>query len=239
MNVEQLIMQQADAFEKSLPESVKKSQPSLPAVTVAMAPGSGGSFIAEKVAKRLGYQLYSENLLTAMAHEVDVNRHALESIEKHRPKLFEDFVKSIMPKEDYVYKGDYFEQLKYTVSHLTMVGKVVIVGRGANFIIPLEKRFSIRIVAPIEVRIRNVAFYHKVNIEEAKKRIVNREAKRKAFIKENFHKDIDDHINYDLTINTERMDLETCTECIIGAVKGSQVNRVFEKKSSYILKQNN
>ena len=238
MNVEQFIQQQADAFEKSLPDNVKKSQPALPAITIAMAPGCGGSLIAEKVAERLGYRLYSEKLLTAMANEADVKKHALESIEKQRPKLFEDFVNSIMPKDDYVYKGDYFEQLKYTISHLSMIGKVVIVGRGANFIIPLEKRFSIRVVAPLEIRIKNVAFYHKVTINEAKKRILNREAKRKAFIKENFHKDIGDHMNYDLTINTERMDLETCTELIVGAVKGSQVNRAFEKKSSYILKRN-
>jgi len=72
MDVERFITQQIDAFEKSLPDTVKKRQPSFPAVTIATAPGSGGAFIADQVAKRLGYQLYNESLLIAMAHEADV-----------------------------------------------------------------------------------------------------------------------------------------------------------------------
>jgi cytidylate kinase len=236
MTVEKFIRQQSEAFEKSLSDKVKKSQPALPVVTISMEPGSGGSLIAENVAQRLGYRLYSKNLLTAMAHKADVKQQVLEAIEKGRPTLFEDFVSSILPKDDYVYKGDYFEQLKDTISHLAMIGKAVIVGRGANFIIPLEKRFSIRVVAPLEVRIKNIAFYFKVTLEAAEKRIANREAKRKAFIRDNFRKNIGDHMHYDLTVNTERMDLETCTELVIGAIKGAQVNRVFEKTSSYILR---
>ena len=108
-------------------------------------------------------------------------------------------------------------------------------GRGGNFIIPPEKRFSIHVVAPLEIRIKNVAFHFKVTLEEAKKRIVNREAKRKAFIRDNFRKNIGEVMEYDLTLNTERMDLATCTELVIGAVKGAQINRAFEKPSSYIL----
>jgi cytidylate kinase len=234
MTIEQFIRQQSEAFEKSLSDKVKRSQPMLPVITISMEPGSGGSLIAENVAQRLGYRLYSKNLLTAMAHKADVKQQVLEAIENGRPTLFEDFVSSILPKDDYVYKGDYFEQLKDTIFSLAMIGKAVIVGRGANFIIPPEKRFSIRVVAPREVRIKNVASHYKVTLEAAEKRIANREAKRKAFIKNNFHKNIGDHIYYDLTINTARMDLETCTELVIGAIKGAQVHRVFEKTSSYI-----
>jgi len=201
----------------------------LPVITISMEPGSGGSLIAEDVAQRLGYRLYSKNLLTAMAHKADVKQQVLEAIENGRPTLFEDFVSSILPKDDYLYKGDYFEQLKDTIFNLAMIGKAVIVGRGANFIIPPEKHFSIRVVAPLEVRIKKIASHYKVTLEAAEKRIANREAKRKAFIKDNFHKNIGDHMHYDLTINTAHLDLETCTELVVGAIKGAQVHRVFEK----------
>ena len=236
MTVEKFIKQQSEAFELSLSDRVKKSQPALPVVTFSMEPGSGGSVIAENVAKKLGYRYYSKNLLTAMANKADVKMSVLEAIEKGRPTVFEDLVSSILPKDDYVYKGDYFEQLKDTIRTIAMIGKAVIVGRGGNFILPREKCFSIRVFAPLEIRIKNIAYHYKVTLEQAEKRIVNREAKRKAFVRDNFRKDIGDHRHYDLTINTERMDLETCTEIVIGAIKGAQVNQVFEKSSTYFLR---
>jgi cytidylate kinase len=235
MTVKKFIAQQAEMFEKSLPAKVGQNEEALPVITLSMEPGSGGYLIAEKVAARLGFMLYSKTLLTTMANKADIKQSVLEAIEKGRPSIIEDFVASLLPKEGYVYTGDYLEQLKETISHIAMLGKAVIVGRGANFIIPLEKRFSIRVIAPLESRIKNVALHFNVTLEEAKKRVTNREAKRKAFIKDNFRKDIGDAMHYDLIINTERMDLETCTELVIGAIKGSQINRVFEKAGSSIL----
>lgn len=239
MIVKEFFGQQVEAFQKSVPETVKKSEAALPVITIAMEPGSGGYLIADAVAKRLGYTLYHKKLLTAMANKADVKQSVLEAIEKQRPSVIEDFVASLLPKDDYVYPGDYFEQLKDTISNIAMLGKAVIVGRGGNFIIPPKRRFSIRVVAPLEIRIKNVAFHFKVTLEEAKKRVTHRESRRKAFIKDNFRKNIGDFMEYDLTINTARMDLETCTELVIGALQGAQVNRAFEKESTYILRTRN
>lgn len=236
MTVEKFLKQQTQAFEDSLTDEIKAGKPSLPVITIAMEPGSGGSVIADAVATRLGFRLYGKNILTAMAHKADVKASVLEAIEKGRPTPIEDFVSSILPKGDYVYRGDYLEQLKETINNLAIIGKAVIVGRGGNFILPVERRFAVRVVAPLEIRIKNVAFFHKVTLEEAEKRIAYRESRRKAFIKENFHKKIDNYMHYDLLLNTGRMDLETCTELVIGAVKGAQVNRAFEKSSSYFLR---
>ncbi len=236
MNVEQFIKQQRERFDKNVPNGVMTNESAVPVVTVAMEPGSGGYLIAEAVAARLGFTLYAKKLLTTMAHKSDVKKSVLEAIEKERPSIIKDFVASILPKDDYVYSGDYFEQLKDTISNIALLGKAVIVGRGANFILPPEKRFSIWVAAPLEIRIKNVAFHFKVTLEEAKKRILKREAKRKTFIKDHFRRNIADFMQYDITLNTERMDLETCTELVIGAVTGAQINRTFGKSSAYILK---
>jgi cytidylate kinase len=236
MNVKKFVQQQAQAFEENLPESVQKNETSLPVITIAMEPGSGGYLIAESVAKRLGFTLYSKRLLTAMANKADVKQSVLEAIEKQRPSAIEDFVAALLPKDDYVYPGDYFENLKETISNIALLGRAVIVGRGANFILPKQKRFAIRVLAPLEIRIKNVAFHFKVSLEEAKKRVSHREARRKAFIKDYLRKNIAETDSYDLIINTERMDLETCTELVIGALKGAQINRAFEAPTTYILK---
>ncbi len=112
----------------------------------------------------------------------------------------------------------------------------MIVGRGANLILPPEKRFPIRIIAPEEIRVKNVAFHFGVSLAEAKKRIKNRENKRKTFIKNTFHKDIADIASYDLVINTARLDLPAAVDTVIGAILGAQKNRVLEKAAAFILR---
>ena len=97
-------------------------------------------------------------------------------------------------------------------------GRAVIVGRGANFILPPEKRFSVRMVAPLDVRILNIARRFGVSAEEAKRRVIRRESRRSAFIRQSFNADISDPIYYDLTISTGNLSIESAVEAVIGAV---------------------
>jgi cytidylate kinase len=156
-------------------------------------------------------------------------------IEKERLSKIQDFVSSLL-QEQYVYSGDYVQHLTKIVNSLGIIGRAVIVGRGANFILPPEKRFAIRVIAPEEVRVKNVAFHFGVSLAEAKKRIKNRETRRKTFIKNTFHKDIADVGSYDLIINTARLDLQAAVETAIGTILGAQKNRAFEKATAFILR---
>ncbi|MBW2513446.1 MAG: cytidylate kinase-like family protein, partial [Deltaproteobacteria bacterium] len=198
-------------------------------------PGSGGRLIADELAKRLNFTLFDKNILTTMANMAAVESKSLDTIEQQRPSGIQDFITSLVDN-NYVYTGDYVSFLKQQVEIIGKLGRGVIVGRGANFILPPKDRFSIRIIAPLDIRIRNVSFRNGVSLAEAKKRIRNREQRRKTFIRETFHEDIADIMHYDLILNTARMDLETAVESVIGAIVGSQAHRTFEKETSYILK---
>lgn len=111
------------------------------------------------------------------------------------------------------------QHLVKVVNTIADHGRAVIVGRGANFILPPEERFSVRIVAPLEIRIQNVARAYNVPAEKARKRVIGRESRRSAFIRKSYNADISDPQNYDLTINTGRVRIETAVEAVIAAVK--------------------
>ncbi|MGB5619701.1 MAG: cytidylate kinase-like family protein [Desulfobacterales bacterium] len=232
--VEKFAQGQREFFESNLTDEDKAKQASVPVVTVAMEPGSGGFLVAEALANRLGFDLYHRNILNAIAHSAGTNSNVLDMIEKERFSKLQDFVSSLL-QEHYVYSGDYVQHLTKIVNSLGIIGRAVIVGRGANFILPPEKRFAIRVIAPEEVRVKNVAFHFGISLAEAKKRIKNREAKRKTFIKNTFHKDIADVESYDLILNTARLDLQAAVETAIGTILGAQRNRVFEKATAFIL----
>lgn len=235
MTVGKFVREQQGHFENSLTDDEKEKTVAIPVVTVSMEPGSGGFMVAEALAKRLGYDLYHKNILNAIAASADTNSEVMELIEKERFSKIQDFVSALL-QEQYVYSGDYLQHLKRIVTSLGIIGRAVIVGRGANLILPPEKRFAIRIIAPEEIRVKNIAFHFGVSLAEAKKRIKNRENKRKTFIKNAFHKDIADIASYDLVINTARLDLPAAVETVIGAILGAQKNRVLEKAAAFILR---
>jgi cytidylate kinase len=97
-------------------------------------------------------------------------------------------------------------------------GGAVDVGRGANYILPPENRFRVRVVAPLEVRIDNVARNFDVPREEAKKRVIRTESDRRAFIRKYFNAEISDPTQYDLVINTENISIETAAKTVGSAV---------------------
>jgi cytidylate kinase len=196
----------------------RKPEAHIPVITVSMEPGSGGSLIAEKVADRLGFDYFHRDIIQGIAKSAKIRATVIDTIEKERLSGIEDFIASLY-KNQYLYPGIYMQHLVKVVNTIANHGHAVIVGRGANFILPPEERFSVRVVAPLEMRIQNVARAYKVPAEKARKRVIGRESRRSAFIRKSYNADISDPEYYDLTINTGRMRIESAVEAIIAAAK--------------------
>jgi cytidylate kinase len=128
----------------------------------------------------------------------------------------EDVV-SQMIDDRYLYPGLYLEYLEKVIQTLSRRGHAVVVGRGANFILPSEKRFAVMVVAPREVRIERVAAHHGVLAEDAEKRIDNRQKKRASFVRKNFSRNIADPVFYDLTVNTGSMSVDAAARAVCAA----------------------
>jgi cytidylate kinase len=234
--VEGFIDQEGEALKKALPAKDLHKKIRIPVITICMEAGSGGFLIAQQVARLLEFDLYHREILKPMSRSANVSPEILDAMEKTRLSGVTDLVASLLDKK-YLPHDEYMRALEEIVQALGKVGHAVIVGRGANFILKPEERFAVRVIAPQETRIKNVAFAHGVSLREAEKRIKNRNNRRKAFVRENFGEQISDPLNYDLIINTTRLDSLTGAEAIIGAVLGSQKNRIFSKAESFILRK--
>ena len=75
-----------------------------------------------------------------------------------------------------------------------------------------------RIVAPLEKRVENVARDFGVPAEEARRRVLRTESDRRAFIRKYFHADISDPANYDLVLNTGALNVDAAVEAVKGAL---------------------
>lgn len=219
LSVEAFVNEQIRKWQKFYTSEDKKKEAQIPVVTLCMEPGSGGCIIAEQIAKRLDFDFFHGDMVHKIAESARISDAVVESLEKERLSGVQDFIASVV-KDQYIYPGIYLNHLMKVVGTIGKHGRAVIVGRGANFIIPPEDRFAVRVIAPQEVRIENVARMFGVPTDIAKRRVLVRENRRRAFVRQSFNADIVDPVHYDLMVNTAHMGVESAVEAVIGAVMG-------------------
>jgi cytidylate kinase len=216
-SIKQFVKEQIKKWERMYLQENGKAEARLPVITVSSEPGSGGRIIAQEIAKRLDFDYFNRDIVEGIAESAEIRSTVIDSIEKERLSGIEDFIASLI-KDNYLYPGIYLQHLLKVVGTIGKHGHAVIVGRGANFILPPDERFSVRVIAPQEIRVQNVAKWHKVTLEKARQRVIRRESKRRAFVRQSFNAKITDPHNYDLIINTGKMRIESAVEAVIGPV---------------------
>ena len=193
----------------------------IPVVTVSREPGSGGRIVAQRLSARLEFEVFHQEVLHEMANRAEVSRQLLATLDERGLSILEDWISSLV-YDRHLWPDEYLQHLMNVVGTIGKHGRAVVVGRGANFILPPEQRFRVRITASRKLRIEKVARNFDLSPAEAKRRVIKTESNRKAFIRKYFNADIADPTNYDLVINTDALTVENAVD-VIGAALGCVV----------------
>lgn len=218
-SIEDFVQHQIEKWQKAYSVEYKKQQAHIPVITLCMEPGAGGCMVASALSERLGFDFFHRDIIHRISESARISTTVVESLEKERLSGVQDFIASVV-QDQYIHPSIYLEHLMKVVGTIAKHGRAVIVGRGANFIIPPEDRFAVRVIAPLETRVENVARRFGVPTDTAKRRVTVRESKRRAFVRQSFNADINDPIHYDMTLNTQRMSIESAVDAVVGAVIG-------------------
>lgn len=117
--------------------------------------------------------------------------------------------------------GDtYLFHLRQVLLSLGHHGDVVILGRGAQYVLPPPCALRVRLVAPAPVRAQRVAQREGLALEAARSRVAKVDTQRAAFIRASYQRDSQSPLNYDLTINTGELSLETAVEIVLDSLRG-------------------
>lgn len=203
-------------YEKSI--SKEKKEVPVPVVTISREPGSGGRIIAEKLAEKLEFDLFQQEVVHDMAKDADISVRFLEILDERALTTLDNWIASLVDKR-YLWPDKYLHHLMKVIAAIGKHGASVIVGRGANFILPPEIRISIRIIAPFEFRCRHVADEFGLSMDEAGRRITKTESTRRSFIRKYFNTSIADTNNYDMLINTGFMSIDEVVHIMAELVK--------------------
>ncbi len=220
-----IIEDQAKKWEMS--QKKKFNQTIRPVIAISRLPGSGGWFLAQKVAKDLKMDYWDRQIIEEVAKSAKVSKRMIKSLDEQDRSMLDDWIESLGERNVWAY--EFMEHLTKVISAIGAHGNAVIVGRGASYILPPEACLRVGVTAPLEVRVNNVAAFFKVSKEEARQRILTIESERVAFMKKYFNMNVLDPIHYDLVINTQFLNLEEASKIVIAAYE-SKVWRDFSAK---------
>jgi cytidylate kinase len=185
-------------------------------ITISREAGACGGQVAELVGQKLGWEVLDKNLVDHVADRYRLSRPMLEMVDETTA----DWADTIF--------GNWFDRkiishAKY-VAHLSQVvlaaarrGSVVLVGRGAQFLLPRDQGLAVRIIAPTGFRVREIVRRHGLDAAEAQRFIARVDRDRRQFVQQFFHRDIDDPHLYDLVINVARRGPAATAEQIVDA----------------------
>jgi cytidylate kinase len=198
-----------------------RSVPAGLTVAVSRESGSRGGTIARRVARKLGWQIYDQELLEYMAQEVAVRQGVLEGLQGPACAWVEERMDRLL-REQNLSQHPMVGNLARVVLSLGAQGGVVLIGRGAGSILPRETTLNVRIVAPLAERVAYMSQWMRLTQEEAAERVDSRDRLRNEFVATYFHRHPGDVQQYDLVLNTSLLGEDVCAELIAQAARARE-----------------
>jgi len=220
--IQHLIEKQLRNWELARSQQVPQQHEPRPAVhpfvTISRQVGAGGLTVAEGLAQRLGWPVFDQQLLHAMAGDDRVRERLYESMDERDIHWLEEVMHWMLHGRPHS-PHDYVQRLCRTVLAIARGGSAIFVGRGADLILPQETGLRVRLAAPREQRVENFARRHGLDPQQARDEIERVEKERAEFVRRHFHRDANDPLRFDLVVNTGRMEAAGTVDLILAAVR--------------------
>ena len=194
-------------------------------ITIARGMGSGGRTIGKMLSEELGYKYYDKDLIRLASEDSGINEAFFGRVDE---KLKSSFI-----KRGGVYKGgvidpssreftsdkNLFNFQAKIIKELADKEPAVIIGRCADFILA-DRTDVIRlfIFCDKETAVKNVVDAYGITEKEAAKLVEKTDKDRSDYYSHYTGRDWECGRNYNICLDTSRLDFETCVKIIKGYI---------------------
>lgn len=200
-------------------------------VAISREAGSRGASIAKRAGAKLGWQVYSQELLEYMAQEGTFRQQVLDQLPEGASDWVEERLQRLL-KEQVLSAHPSIQELARMVLSLGVQGESILLGRGAGSILTPASTLRVRLVAPLEDRIAYMSQWLRLTQEEATDQVRKRDQKRAEFLSTHFHYKPADMYQYDMILNTSLLGEERCAEIIVEAAR-LKMNAVLDRRHTF------
>lgn len=202
----------------------------MPIVTISRQYGSGGSEIAERVARLLGWELLDNQVVDAVAARLGLSVAEVKAREERPPSLAERLASALaLGSQDWVNPAaganrptdeQMLEVTRHVVDEAVSRGPVVIVGRGAQAMLS-ERQDALHVFchAPRKALIARCMERDDVDAKDAARIVDDTNKHRKEWVRLHWDREWAAAENYHLSVNTSWLGIEGAAELIAQAAK--------------------
>src|SRR6266404_3755977 len=187
-------------------------------ITVSREFGAGGSDLAMELGSRLKWPVLDHDIVHRVAERLRLDDGTVEPFDEHPPSLLARIATVLIVPLPGMYS---FPAADDVPSHDAIAGAtrrviedaakslpLIVVGHGAQCIFEdWTDTLSVRLVAPLSVRLERIAARQKINPTLAAALVRRADEDRQAYIQRYFHRDWRNELLYDLQINTGGVDI--------------------------------
>jgi cytidylate kinase len=224
-SLEQLVEQQMTRLDLARRKRMQQERPGRgkvgrlyfgPYLLISREKGAGGRQVANLIGQKLGWQVFDRQIVDAIAERTRMRQQLVENLDEKTRGGLEEFLRDVLTRE--IGSTDYLRHLRQVLLALGQQGDMVIVGRGAEYILPIKFGLRVRMVAPIDVRVDRIAKVNGLTPEAAHALVAKVDQERKDFVYGSFQKNMGDPLLYDLVVNTGALSVEGTVEIVLTAL---------------------
>lgn len=190
-------------------------------ITISREFGSGGRFIGEEIAKKLGFAYYDKKIINQIAEESGLSPEYIQESTELSPKkgllAYALTGRDITGKslEDIVYEAQ-----RKVILEIAEKNPCVIIGRNADFILKDRHNvLNIFIHGDILKKIQRIRQLYNVSEQTAKKMIEDTDKRRMANYNFYTNQKWGKASNYTLCLNSSQLGYDKCEKIIIACAE--------------------
>ena len=197
-------------------------------ITISRMFGSGGSDVAARVARHLGWSLLDNAVVDEVADRLGVSRSEVESLEERVPTLAERIASSLalsapelaVPVDDAPIMQTAETRIvgvtKRVMEEAVQGGNAVLVGRGAQVLLAdREDALHVFCYAPRRFLVDYAIAHRGVTPANAAHEVDKRNKQREQYVRRHFNRDWRAFDNYHLCVDTGRLGIEMAADVVI------------------------
>lgn len=192
-------------------------------ITIARGYGSGGRTIGKKLSEILSVPFYDRDLIYMASEESGINVRLFGQADERVEKgLFQPVSKpyqgGLIPPEsgDFVSQENIFNYQAKVIKDLAQKQSCILIGRCADYILrDLDNVLRVFIWAPFDQCVSTVMDLQSLSEKDAAKKIKKIDRHRSEYYRYYTGRDWQDHTNYDLCLNTQKLGFDKTCDVIV------------------------
>lgn len=199
----------------------------MPIITVSRLYGSGGSEVAARVARELGWSLLDNAVVDQVAARLGITPAQVAALEERVPSLVERLTDALaMGSQEWITpmtaarrpptEEQVIDVTRHVLDEAIAAGPLVVVGRGAQAMLA-ERADALQVFchAPREALIARAMGRDRIGSDEAARLVDETNAQREAWVRKHWNRTWMAPENYHLSLNTDWLGITGAADIIV------------------------